>query len=241
LIAKHLLPKVAGLTDDEAAKLDSGDKLAALVLKRKFGLPAEAGSTVSQVLEAVACKHLGFEQETTLEGLLSAVLSKLIGSDRLTRKELVKQLPLFETGMADGSADAARCALVREGLRGSMTKERQSPPPSPPRLEPEPEPVDLPTFAATVRALATDSPPHDRLHNNKVFIAALHRAIEQEPSVPRMSLAEFKERLVEAHSQNLLRLSTADHLQEMNPQQAADSETTDQHTAFHFVTLEEDR
>ena len=238
VIARCLFPKAAGLPADEAAKLDSGDKLTAIVLKRKYGLPAEAGATVNQVLEAVACKQLGFAQETTLEGLMCAVLSKLMGSERLIKKDLAKQFPLFETGMTDTSADAARCAFVRDGFRTGVTTERQSAPPAPPRIEPEHEPIDLPTFAATVRALAADSPPQDRFHDNKVFIAALWRASQREPSVPRMPLEEFKRRLVDASSQNLLRLSRADFVQGMDPELLADSETADQGATLHFVVLQ---
>ena len=61
-----------------------------------------------------------------------------------------------------------------------------------------------------MRALAADTPPQDRFHDNKVFIAALWRASQREPSVPRMPLEEFKRRLVDASSQNLLRLSRAE-------------------------------
>ena len=41
VIARCLFPKAAGLPADEVLKLDSGDKLTAIVLKRKYGLPAE--------------------------------------------------------------------------------------------------------------------------------------------------------------------------------------------------------
>ena len=92
MISKYLFPKAAGLSADAAAKLDSGDKLAAFILKRKYGLAAGAGSTVNQVLEAVACKQLGFSDETTLEGLLRVILSRLCGSERLPKRSLVKQL-----------------------------------------------------------------------------------------------------------------------------------------------------
>ena len=67
VIAKYLFPKAAGLSANAAAKLDNGDKLAAFILKRKYGLSAGAGSTINQVLEAVVCKELGFPDETTLE------------------------------------------------------------------------------------------------------------------------------------------------------------------------------
>jgi hypothetical protein len=236
VIAKYLFPKAAGLSADAAAKLNSGDKLAAFVLKRKYELAAGAGSTVNQVLEAVACKRLGFSQETTLDGLLCLVLSRLMGSERLMKEKLVKQLPLFETGLTAASADAARCKVVRDWLGGA---------PSPPQPRPQPEPrpseqFDLPVFAATVRALAASSQPQDRFHDNKVFIAALWRATQREPNFPRVSLAEFKQRLVEANSHSLLHLSRADLVQAMDPQLVGDSETEYLNAKFHFVLLEGD-
>jgi hypothetical protein len=236
VIAKYLFPKAAGLSADAVAKLDSADKLAAFVLKRKYGLAAGAGSTVNQVLEAVACNQLGFPDETTLDGLLCAVLSRLMGSERLTKEKLVKQLPLFETGLTAASADAARCKVVCDWLGAA---------PSPPEAVQQPEPpppeqFDLPVFAATVRALAASSPPQDRFHDNKVFIASLWRASQREPNFPRVSLAEFKDRLVEANTDNLLHLSRADLVQEMDPQSVADSETEHLNATFHFVLLEGD-
>ena len=93
--------------------------MAAFILKRKYELTDRAGSTVSQVLEAVACKELGFSGETTLNGLLCEVLSRLIGSERLTKDKLVHQLPLFETGLAAVKADAARNKIVRDWLGGA--------------------------------------------------------------------------------------------------------------------------
>lgn len=230
VIAGHLFPKAAGLSPDAAAKLDNGDKLAAFILKRKYGLGAGAGSTVSRVAEAVACKELGYPNETTLAGLLCAVLSRRMGSGRLTKEQLVKQLPLFETGLTASSADAARRKVVRDWLSAAPLQ------PAPPT-----EPFDLAAFASTVRALAAHSPPQDRFHDNKVFIAALWRASEREPNLRRFSLPEFKHRLIEANAQHLLHLSRADLVQAMDPQLVADSETVYQNGTFHFVLLEGDR
>jgi hypothetical protein len=232
-IGRFLLPKAAGLSADAAAKLDSGDKLAAFILKRKYELAGRAGSTVSQVLEAVACKELGFPDETTLNGLLCVVLSRLIGSERLAKDKLVRQLPLFETGLAAVKADAARNKIVRDWLGGAPST------PQPHELSPA-EPFDLTAFAATVRALAEGSQAEDRFHDNKVFIAPLWRASQQEPSFPRLSLPEFKQHLVEANSRNLLHLSRADLVQAMDPQLVADSETSYLNASFHFVLIEGD-
>jgi hypothetical protein len=234
VVAKYLVPKAAGLSEDAVATLNNGDKLAAFVLKRKFGLDVAAGSTVNQALEAIACKRLGYSQETALDGLLCAVLSELIGSERLTKEELAKQLPLFETGLTTVSADEARCKVVRDWLgTETLPLQRQLPPESPP-----PEPFDLTAFASTVTALAAKSPPEARSDDNKVFIAALWRATQEEPSFPRLGLPEFKERVVEAHSRNLLRLSRSDMVSATDSQLVADSETEYLNAAFHFVVLE---
>ncbi len=88
--------------------------------------------------------------------------------------------------------------VVRDWLR------RRAATPQPRRVACPHEPFDLAAFAATVQALAAGSPPEDRFHDNKVFIAALWRASQREPNFPRLSLPEFKQRLVEANSQNLL-------------------------------------
>jgi hypothetical protein len=234
VLAKHLFPKAAGLTAETAAKLDSGDKLAAYLLKRNYGLSSAAGSTVNQVLEAVACRRLGFPEETTLAGLLRAELSKLLRSDEhLTKEQLAKQFPLFNTGLKSVRADEVRRRVIHDWLVAEAL---------PPREERRPaEPLDLPTFAATVLALAGGSPPQDRFHDNKVFIAALWRASQREPNFPRLTLTEFKQYLVEANSKHLLHLSRADLVPAMDSQLVADSETSHLNATFHFVLLEEAR
>jgi hypothetical protein len=133
--------------------------------------------------------------------------------------------------LTTASTDAARGKVVRDWLGGAP----QSP------AAPPPEPFDLAAFAATVRALAGTSPPQDRFHDNKVYIAALWRESQREPNFPRLALPEFKQRLVEANSQGLLHLSRADLVQAMDPQLVADSETAYLNATFHFVLLEGDR
>jgi hypothetical protein len=237
VIAEYLFPKAAGMPADAAAKLGSSDKLAALVLMRKHGLATGPGSTVSQVLEALVCKRLGFENETTLEGLLCMVLSQVLGSERLTKEKLAEQMPLFETGISAMSADAARCAIVRDWLGAASSRPRTRPAPD----SATPEPFDHAAFAATVRALGAKSPPADRIGDNQVFIAALWRSTQEEPSFPRLSLPEFKKRLIEANTQGLLHLSRADLVSTMDPQLVADSETESSNATFHFVLLDGDR
>lgn len=74
-----------------------------------------------------------------------------------------------------------------------------------------------------------------------MFISALWRASQREPNFPRLTLPEFKQRLVEANAQHLLHLSRADLVQAMDPQSVAESETSHLNATFHFVLLEEAR
>jgi hypothetical protein len=231
IIAQHLFPKAAGLPARDAERLKDGDKLSAFILKRKYELGAAAGSTVRQVLEAIVCKKLGFPDETTIQGLLCAVLSRLMDSGRLKKDKLITQLPLFQTGLKAVRADDARRLIVRDWLAGAAATRPSGEPPSP-------EQFDLPAFAATARALAASSPPQDRFHDNKVFIAAAWQASQRESNFPRLSLPEFKKRLVEANSNNLLHLSRADLVQAMDRQLVADSETVYLNATFHFILLE---
>jgi hypothetical protein len=235
VISKYLFPKAAGLSDNAAAKLDKADKLAPFFLKRKYGLGIGTGSTLNQVAEAIVCKELGFTEETTLQGLLCAVLSRLLGSERLPKEKLVKQLPLVKTGLTTASVEAMRRKLVQDWMDGATKRVAPLAP------VPSPEPFDLPAFAATVKALAAHSPPEDRFHGNKVFIAALWRASQREPSFQHISLPAFKQRLVEANAQHLLHLSRADFVQAMDPHLVAESETVYLNATFHFVLLEGDR
>ena len=225
VVKNHLFPKAAGLPAEAAGKLKSTDHLAAFVLKRKYRLSAGAGTKIGAVLEMLACRRLGYPQEVSLAGLLEAVLSQMLGVDKkLALKTLKEQLTTFETGVTKYSTDGVRHALVREWLAGA----------SAPAVT-----FDLPAFAAAVHALAAASPPADRFYDNKVFIAPLWKASQVRPAFPRLTLPEFKARLVEANGRRLLSLSRADLVQAMDPALVAESETAHLTATFHFVLLED--
>ena len=228
--AKVLFPRAVGVSTECGERLAKKDQVAAFLIRRKYDLPAGSGSTLASAMEALACREAGYPEETTLKGLYEAALSKAVGSDaKLTKKELVKQLPRVVGKTPTGTADALRATAIREWLANTR------PEPSPPAE------FDLPTFAETVKALARVSPAADRFHDNKAFIAAVWRASQREPGFPRLSLAAFKARLVEANRADLLTLSRADLVQAMNPALVAESETEYLNATFHFVLIEGDR
>lgn len=235
LKSKHFLAKALGMSTEAANRLDTGAKLAAFFLKRKYDLPPDAGSTVPQVLEAIVCKKIGHAEITSFDGLLRAILNQHLGGEQLDKAALIKQFPLFETGLTSTKAEDVRLALIREGLMNGSRK---------PASDPEPEPpaeFDLAAFAATVKAIARTSPEEDRFYENKAYISAVWRASQREDGFPRLALADFKQHLIEANGAGLLRLSRADLVQAMPPALVADSETEYLNATFHFVLIEEGR
>ncbi len=238
IVARYLVPKALGLSAEAARKLGKADALRAYLVRQRFGLPP--GGTIRQAMDALACRELGFPGEANLEQVERAVLSKLLGFDeRLSFEHLEKQLPRVAVdARGTGADDLRRAILARWAADGTGARPVAPEPvtePGPPAAE-----FDLPTFAATVRALARACPA-GRFGDNKVFIAAVWRQSQAEANFPRLTLDEFKARLVQAHRAGLLQLSRADLVQAMDPAAVAESEVPYLNATFHFVLLDEAR
>ena len=100
------------------------------------------------------------------------------------------------------------------------------------------EPLDLRAFAEHVLAAARSSPT-GRFGDNKVFIAHLWSAAQDDPALRGMDLDGFKQRLAEANNARLLDLSRADLVEAMDPEDVRTSETRYYNATFHFVRLPE--
>lgn len=106
----------------------------------------------------------------------------------------------------------------------------------------EPE-MTLQRFATDVNAelpYITPEPGNGakgRFGDRKVFIAALWRQLRTAPGFERMTLPEFKARLVRAHDQRLLELARADLVAAMDPKEVAESQwdAPDRGRSYHFV------
>jgi hypothetical protein len=220
--ARHLLPKALGVP---AADVATAGKLASVLLRRRFELPAGAGDTPTGVLEALACKLLGFPSLLTLKAVAAAVISRECDVDPpLAAENLTTAGPAVLLGARRKGLDGLR-SVALAGLTTAV---------SPPA---EPEPFDLPTFAETVTAVARHCPT-GRFGGDKVFIGHVWRQAQAEPQFPRLTLPEFKGRLVEANRERLLTLSRADLVQYMDPADVRESETEYLGATFHFVLTE---
>ncbi|MET0390976.1 MAG: hypothetical protein ABW321_33705, partial [Polyangiales bacterium] len=97
--------------------------------------------------------------------------------------------------------------------------------------------VSLADFAAAV-VQATRAPGVRRFHDDRAFIGSLWENMRGRAPVGDMPLAHFKERLIEAHRNQLLRMSRADLIAAMDPAEVARSEARYLESTFHFVALD---
>lgn len=225
---RYLVPRALGSSGDDGvprSRLASMSGLGAWLLRRRYGLPAGSAPTLNAAMEALACRQLGFREETRLSDVRDRVLARLLQvSEPLRRDELAPQIVQAAAGAQRPDLASLREAVLRDWLTGS-----QSPGPE--------EPFDLPAFAATVQAAARTCPT-GRFGDNKVFIHHVWKRLQAETHLPVRSLEEFKERLVEANRADLLRLSRADLVQAMDPADVERSETRYLGSLFHFILME---
>jgi hypothetical protein len=232
LQARFLLPVALGKAtapEAERKRLNSRDKLAALLLTRSQQLPAGASASLKNALEAIVCQHLGFKDLSSLEELKEVVLSQRLKTpERLTSKQLLKYVPriLLNTGK-DGLPALREAALA--GWAEAVAPNGRSPASTPREL-------DLPAFTASVLAAASAC-PSGWFGDNKVFINHVWRQLRTHLAHKALELPEFKRLLLEASHQRLLVLSRADLVQLMPAQDVDESTTSDQHATFHFILL----
>ncbi|HTU90382.1 MAG TPA: hypothetical protein VMF69_09935 [Gemmataceae bacterium] len=239
------MPKALGIapTSQKALKrIGDKENLAAILLRELFELPVGPFPSFGAVLNALACKELGFPEATNLEEVKQLILSRRIGSDeRLDTGTLKKALPRVLLGTKSRGISGLRAVLL---MGWADCSKLPTPPPMPPqeqlRDEPTPAGFDLPAFAQTVKAAARDCPT-GRFGDNKVFISHLWRRLQDEPAFPVMDLPTFKQRLTEANNSHLLTLSRADLVQVMDPVDVQESLTTYLNGEFHFVLVEREQ
>ncbi len=235
--ARYLVPKALGLspTSAEDAKLfGKAEKLAPLLLKRKLGLPVGTGLTLKAAFEAIACRELGFRDQTKLEELIPTLLGRAIGSpEPIGKRDAERVAPQVLLGAARGGIEGLRGVVLAGWADGAAARADRPAAPGPA------EAFDLEAFANTVKAAARTSPT-GRFGDNKVFISHVWRQLATEPPFARLGPDGFKRRLVEANARGLLALSRADLVQVMDPDDVRESETGHLNALFHFVVVEKE-
>ncbi|MBX9584554.1 MAG: hypothetical protein K2X87_29990 [Gemmataceae bacterium] len=234
--AKYLVPKALGLSPampDDAKVLGKSEKLAALLLKRKLGLPVGTDLTLGAVFEAIACRQLGFPDHARLKDLIPTLLGRAIGgSEPIGEKDAQKVVPRVLLDARQGGANGLRAVALSGWADGESVADRL------PESEPADaaEPFDLEAFAETVKSAARTCPT-GRFGDNKVFISHVWQQLKDEPRFAPLGLAWFKQKLVEANRARLLTLSRADLVEVMDPTDVRDSEASYLGSVFHFVLI----
>jgi len=241
--AKFLVPKALGLpptAHDARERIRRREGLAALLLKRHFGLAVPVNAGPAKVLEALACHYLGFQGECDLKKLRGALVSRMMGSEeRIPDKKLMGQAPQVLLRAPKSGVVGLRDLVFHGWADGGEPPSKPALPPSLPPPPPEP-PFDLPAFADTVKAAARDCPT-GRFGDNKVFISHVWRQLRDEQPFRSMDLPGFKRRLTEANNARLLTLSRADLVQAMTEADVRESETEYLGGRFHFILVEKEQ
>jgi hypothetical protein len=114
---------------------------------------------------------------------------------------------------------------------GEALKEDQAPMPEA-RAEPD-STSDLGAFSTKVIQVAL-TPQCKKFHGDRAFIGSVKQL-----GFSQMPRAKFDSMLIEAHRKGLLRLTRADLVGAMDPNDVRNSEVTWQNTSFNFVSLED--
>lgn len=230
--AKFLLPRALGpddMSDKELKRLNTQDKLAALLLARKLHLPDGADGGLKNALESLVCQKLGFPKLSSLEALKEEVLSQHLNApEKLSSKQLMKQVPRILLGTKkDGLPPLRDIAL--SGWAEAVAAEQGITSPT--------ADLDASSFAGAVLAGA-EACPTGWFGDNKIFISHVWRRLQSQPAFVTMDSQKFKQRIVEANTLGLLTLARADLVQAMDPVDVDESATTAQHAIFHFIVVD---
>ncbi len=239
----YLLARMLGLPGPagSAAKAFSSDGgYKAALLRRQFDLPIDEYPTLAKATEALAWKLLGLEshchQKFSIRAVQVAIFNRELGDQRPSdrqadpRKAVDRLLSKGVNARRD-DAKELREAAMRQWVDRSTADPALSP-------DSPAEPLDLRAFAEHVLAAARSSPT-GRFGDNKVFIAHLWSAAQDDSALRGMDLDTFKQRLGEANNARLLDLSRADLVEAMDPEDVRTSETRYYNATFHFVRLPE--
>jgi hypothetical protein len=238
------------------------DDLAAVILAERQGVPPSV-KTLPAVVDYLAWRALGVETSAAfdVDAVQRHLLQKLVPADvRVSRTTWRRMLAMRAAGAAGHDANALTHALLAQRAKSepvkrapaaklthraasdakhtSIAKARKTS--SSPSNDNAPRSVLQPSladFAAAVRAAAR-RPTVTRFHDDRAFIGSVWEHMLEDGQAGGMSLAEFKSRLIAAHRGGLLRITRADLVGAMDPDELERSEARYQDATFHFVALE---
>lgn len=231
---QYIVPRVLGLSPVQIAGKDKTKSLIAAVVKNKYHLAPETGNSLASIVNALAWRQLNID--STARFTPQAVVAKVLLKS--TRKPTTDQVA---TSLARLAFDTAGNDLFAGALRQWIASARipaNTDAGAIDHTSTDELDGDLTTFALHTLRLARGAKA-GWFGDNKVFISRAWTHLRGQPEFAAITLAEFKERLVEAHRRRLLELSRADLVERMNADDVADSETRYLDGIFHLLRIDD--
>ncbi|HVX59183.1 MAG TPA: hypothetical protein VHC19_01230 [Pirellulales bacterium] len=221
-LAMQLRP---GSREAEQLKKAASFKLAVIARANELSLPEAAKA--KQALSALAWKAIDVESDAdfTAENVIQLLVFRQKPVRKLTIDQVATALAAAAVGARTKTLPDLRLSAIRHWL---LASEAAAAPPSE---------LDLATFAERVLNAAQRLPAESRFGENKVFISHVWRQLRDDAAIDGLALESFKRRLVEANREGLLRLSRADLIEAMAPNDVQESATAYENATFHFIRI----
>jgi hypothetical protein len=146
-------------------------------------------------------------------------------------------LPAFVLKARNNTIESLRQAAINRWLNGCDANEYKFLMPRAAETEESQTDFDLKTFADRVRDLAQSE--RGQFGGNKVFLSQLWKSYLAQPGANGITREQFDGYLLEANRQNLITLSRADLISEMDPSEVEASEIALPHATFHFIRTDD--
>ncbi len=236
LVAKALDLLPAGPA--QLKRLATSDGLRAAVLVKHYKLPCEPLPTLEHALDVLA------ELELAPRAPVDPGLPEDLGRDEQLRLALIPHqpgelkvcLPAFVMKARNNTIESLRQAVINRWLNGCDAHEYKFLMPQPADEETAGQAevgIDLKAFADRIHELAQSG--MEQFGGNKVFLSRLWKSYRADPASHGITRRQFDEYLLEANRRNLITLSRADLISEMDPNEVEASEISLPHATFHFL------
>jgi hypothetical protein len=238
----YLVPLALGLdhlSEAERKRVKSAGGLRGLILVHEHGLPVQGVPTLAQALDALLWKQIGrdTDQAFNLREVKTWLLNQMLDSARpLPLQQIQAILPARAADAARNDAAGLRQAVLA-GWAQPADAGGATPPPSPDPLPvPSAEELDLSDFVDRV-VTAAKTGSRGWFGDHKIFIGHAYRSFLSADAGRTVTLARFKDLLVEANHRGLLELARADLVEAMDQQDLRESETRYLNAVFHFLVI----
>ncbi|HUY89507.1 MAG TPA: hypothetical protein VMV10_12300 [Pirellulales bacterium] len=227
--SSYLLPLAMNLRPGsrEAEQLKKAASLKLALVARSKGLALPAGAKAKQALAALAWKVIGVESNAdfTAENVIQQLVFRQKPARKLTADQVATALAAAAVGARTKTPAELRLSAIRRWLS--------------PTIGPKTAPAEpnLATFAEQTLNAARRISADRRFGDNKAFISHVWRQLRGEAAFDGLALEAFKQRLVEANREGLVRLSRADLVEAMDPADVEESATAYENATFHFIRL----